>query len=189
MACNQLVLMLEPKILVSWGTTINGMDVFQGKYDQLGDHNGKPLYQREVNGSIAMIYFAEVEQGPQGWRCGPDYNEFWVFCPADSPTPPSNGWFAKGGFNFKNVLAVSLGGLICPFIDDAGIPCLNPRPTFHPLCVHGLCKAHCRLREGWCERHKGQWQQEQDNTKRKDKANRSRGGKRSRGDREAYELK
>ena len=80
-------------------------------YDQLGDHNGKPLYQRVVNGSIAMIYFAEVEQGPQGWRCGPDYTEFWVYCPADSPTTSSNGCFAKGGFNFKSVLAVSLGGL------------------------------------------------------------------------------
>ena len=123
MASNTLVLMIESTSLLHTGTHVAGMDVMQGVYDEVGDHNGKPMYRHEVNGCTAVIYFSDAPWYPgKGWRCGPACNEFWVFSKVDSPTPPSNGWFAKDDLNLENILAISMGGLICPFKLLIGVP-------------------------------------------------------------------
>lgn len=139
-----------------------GASLLQGVYFSEGDYHGKPTYSKDVPGGTVKLYYWDGSHDPsvQGWWYGlsdePSFQGWWfdakendcwytlAFCPGNSLLPPSHGWRMPYNGPVESTLAVSCGGSLCSSVDANGLGCLNPKPTWFPLCVHGMCGACCR---------------------------------------------
>ena len=166
----------------------------QGCYDRQGVHHGKPFLRKANLDVFSAVYFNrdDVVPAQTGWLCHSQVasTQLWLFSAGESPLPPWSCWRLTCSAEVNPDIAVSMGGLLCTHKDPDGVQCLDPRPTFAPLCVESMCKTHCRVfgfaRGNACPRHDSAWQLNQDAMKRADRCNRRAGGQRQRGSHGPY---
>lgn len=77
-------------------------DAMAGCYVENGIQNGKGFYLH-VNGDNHRVYWS-AWNGDPAWVMHSDSTSIFFFNPADTPTPPADGWSGKGGAPYPTVV-------------------------------------------------------------------------------------
>jgi hypothetical protein len=179
------------------GHNASALETMQGFYDNIGTHHDQPMFCKHGDIDSYIYYWKDAEKSSNtGWWCGPQVGGdiVWAFAGGVAGWPPTTGWrLLSNTFHAETSAAIALSSAntLCPYTGPDGMKCLDPRPTYAPLCVEGMCKRHCRqmgvMRGTPCLlRHDSGWQLEQEAKARKDRCNRRSGGQSARGSRDPY---
>jgi hypothetical protein len=167
-----------------WGCTHQVVGpVVQGSYHQVGHHHGKPRYTKtERVGCLDVHCYWWDGDGDAGcgWWFSPEIggNLVWAFNPIPCVVPPRIGWMVSpnnGTGDFAMDSSMVLAGMGIGWCNFPG--CQQKAADY---CANSMCGDHCDQGNNFCERHRGEWQCEQNALKRAERAPRRRGGKRSR---------
>jgi hypothetical protein len=142
-------------------------------YEVAEEHHGHPVYKKteQVNGRDMFCYFWDGHDNPQylGWWFGEGVGGdiTWAFHPRGKEKPPCMGWHAPFGGAINWTVKLSGCGVgIC-------LQCPEKAPYD---CDNDMCQQCCKNSGVYCVRHQSEWQLNQNNLRRKDRAKRRRGG-------------
>jgi hypothetical protein len=177
---------------------VSGPSQGVGTYRSSGYNHGKLAYAKD-GAMEGVIYFWDDRDDCdgmvfQGWYMGHAIggDEFWTYHPSTDINPPESGWYFGSAVDHNILIQMqaidSSAITLCCYQYSDGTGCLNTKPSHEPFCIRDMCKSHCLALCSDCGRHTCDWQRRQDDTTRSQRANRRRGGIRSRGNRGPYEA-
>ena len=167
-------------------TVLGGVHAFlRGAYHEDGHHHGKPVYRKHeddpASGMNVFCYFWDGHDNIdyRGWWFGPwpGDQRTWAFHSAPKQRPPRVGW--KVPYNGDIDWSLTLSGArigMCTHTARNGNPCPEKNADD---CEVDMCNTHCAWSGRKCARHNSEWQMNQNQQCRSQRANRRRGGKRT----------